>query len=236
MESNDETESRLSRLGARGLIDRSQFVRIIIQSLYSLGFHRAASSLESESGVRLDSAEHDSLLFDIMSGRWESCLSTINSIPGIDTSSLVSASYLIWREHFLELIGSGCLLPAIEVLWKQISPLGVERRRVHRLAQYLICCEVMGQRGTVGSTVQRRVGLFLDLVEVLPPEFRVPSGRLEKLVETAILSQITTCQYHNFHKDVTLFEDHKCSSEQIPSTCSQVGVHILACIFYFFLP
>ncbi|XP_078173879.1 transducin family protein / WD-40 repeat family protein [Carex rostrata] len=222
MESNDEIESRLSRLGSKGLIDRSQFVKIIIQSLYSLGFHKAASSLESESGFRLDSTEHDSLLFDIMRGRWECCLSTINSVPGIDSSSLVSASYLIWREHFLELIGLGCFLPAIEVLCKRISPLGVERCRVHRLAQCLICCEVVGQTGTVGSTVQRRISLFLDLIEVLPPGVRVPSGRLEKLVETAILNQITSCQYHNLPKDVNLFEDHNCCSEQIPSICSQV--------------
>ncbi|KAJ4784421.1 WD repeat-containing protein 26 [Rhynchospora pubera] len=222
MESSDDIESRLSRLGSRGLIDTTQFVRIIIQSLYSLGFNRAASSLESESGVRLDSAQHDRLLFDVMSGRWESCVSTINSIPGIDSSSLINASYLIWKEHFFELIGSGCFLPAIEVLWKQISPLGVDSCRVHRLAQYLVCYEAMGQTGSMGSTVQRRISLFLDLVEVLPPYIRVPSGRLEKLVETAVLKQRSSCQYHNLPKDITLFEDHKCWPEQIPSTCSQV--------------
>ncbi|KAG8091859.1 hypothetical protein GUJ93_ZPchr0012g21675 [Zizania palustris] len=209
------------RLGARGLVDREELLRVIAQSLYSLGYRKAAAALEAESGVPLYPPEHDHLLFDVMSGRWDACVATIRSMAGIGDRDRVTAEFLVWRGHFLELLGIGDAgLPmAREVLWRRIAPLGIDRGSVHWLARSMISCE-----GAVApdAVIWWRIGLFLDLIDALPPWFHVPSSRLEFLVENAVIQQVSSCLYHNLPDEVTLFEDHKCHEEQIPSKCSQI--------------
>ncbi|KAL5229860.1 hypothetical protein ABZP36_028636 [Zizania latifolia] len=209
------------RLGARGLVDREELARAIAQSLYSLGYRKAAAALEAESGVPLYPPKHDVLLFDVMSGRWDACAATIRSMAGIGDRGRSPAEFLVWRGHFLELLGIGDagLPKAREVLWRRIAPLGIDRGYVHWLARAMISCE-----GAVApdAVVGWRIGLFLDLVGALPPWFHVPSGRLELLVENAVIQQVSSCVYHNLPDEVTLFEDHLCREEQIPSKCSQI--------------
>lgn len=212
-------------LGREGLIDRTQFIRIIVQSLYSLGYRKAAAVLELESGIQLDSPEYTSLLFDTMAGRWDECIATINSIDDLEARVRATACFLVRKEQFLELLGSSDgLLPAKDVLWKRIAPLDMDRRRVHKLARSLISSEGII---TYENRASRRIKLLLDLVELLPPWVWVPSGRLEHLVETAVLKQTASCFYHNSPDAVTLYVDHECSQEQIPSKCIQVSfVHL----------
>uniref|UniRef100_A0A0D9XKE1 Uncharacterized protein n=1 Tax=Leersia perrieri TaxID=77586 RepID=A0A0D9XKE1_9ORYZ len=215
-----EVETR-RRLGERGLVDREELVRVIAQSLYSLGYRKAAAALEAESGVPLYPPEHDRLLFDVMSGLWDACVATIRSVPGLGDTERAAAEFMVWRAHFLELLGIGdAELPrAMKVLWRRIAPLGIDRECVHWLARAMISCE-----GAVApdAVVGWRIGLFLDLVDAFPPWFHVPSGRLELLVENAVMKQVSSCVYHNLPDEVTLFEDHKCPEERIPSKCSQI--------------
>lgn len=227
-ESTAESESNPcdpAALGPTGLIDREEFVRIILQSLYSLGYRRAAETLESESGIGAHSPEFLALLRHALAGRWEECVATIAAVGGPAAEARARASFLVWREHFLELLGSSeGLVPAREVLRCRIDSLGIDRRMVHRLARSMISSE-----GAVRteSVIEQRLGLLLDLAEVLPPWVSVPVGRLERLVEMAVDKQIASCVYHNVPDEVTLFEDHKCGEEKIPSNCSQVRFHFL---------
>jgi hypothetical protein len=211
------------RLGARGLIDGEELVRVIAQSLYSLGYRKAAAALEAESGVPLYPPEHDRLLLNVMAGRWDECVETIRSVAGVSNADRAVAEFLVWRGHYLELLGTGDagLRRAWEVLRRRIAPLSIDRRCVHWLARAMISCE-----GVVApeAVLQCRMALFLDLIDVLPPWFQVPHGRLEHLVETAITKQVESCIYHNFPDEISLFEDHKCHEQQIPSKCAQVRV------------
>ncbi|GJM84740.1 hypothetical protein PR202_ga00440 [Eleusine coracana subsp. coracana] len=211
------------RLGVRGLIDREELVRVIAQSLYSLGYRKAAAALEEESSVPLYPPEHDRLLLNVMAGRWDACVETISSFAGVSKADLAVAEFLVWRGHYLELLGMGDtgLWRASEVLRRRIAPLSIDRRCVHWLARAMVSCD-----GVVApeAVVQCRIALFLDLVEVLPPWFHVPSGRLEHLVESAVTKQVESCIYHNLVDEISLFEDHKCHEEQIPSKCAQVRV------------
>jgi WD repeat-containing protein 26 len=211
------------RLGARGLIDPEELVRVIAQSLYSLGYRKAAAALDAESGVPLYPPEHDRLLLDVMAGRWDACVDTIASLGGVSNADRAVAEFLVWRGHYLELLGmeDAGLRRAREVLRCRIAPLSIGRRCVHWLARAMVSCEgvVMPE-----AVVQSRIALFLDLVEVLPPWFHVPSRRLEHLVESAVTEQVESCTYHNLPDEISLFEDHKCHEEQIPSKCAQVRV------------
>ena len=50
-------ENSSELLGLKELIRKHEFVRIIIQCLYSLGYSKSASSLEAESGISYKSLE-----------------------------------------------------------------------------------------------------------------------------------------------------------------------------------
>lgn len=219
-ESNPLKGPPLSVLGDASLIDRTEFVRVILQSLYSLGYHRAAAMLESESGISLESPEYTALLFSVLAGRWDDCIATIESIRDLESSARNTAAFLVWKEHFLELLGlNDGFLMARDVLWQRIALLDMDQQKVHGLARELISSEGIIE---VKDRIRRRLALLLDLFEVLPSWVRVPSGRLERLVEMAVLGQIASCIYHNTPGEVTLYEDHACSQEQIPSKCSQI--------------
>ncbi|MQL81314.1 hypothetical protein Taro_013773 [Colocasia esculenta] len=209
------------KLGRRGLIDRTEFVRVIIQCLYSLGYRNAAAALESESGVPLDSPEFASLLPQVISGRWEDCVDVIGRFEHVPEEARTMAAFLVWSESFLELLSGGeggMLSSALDVLRRRISPLGVERHLVHRLARRLVTLEGKAAE----DVVRQRVGLLVGLAELLPPWFRLPGGRLEQLVEMALLEQRASCIYHNSPDPISLYEDHRCSPDQIPSRTAQI--------------
>ena len=67
-------------LGSKGLIRRHEFVRIIIQCLYSLGYSSSASCLESESGISYKSNEVKLLESLILNGSWDESIDYLNSI------------------------------------------------------------------------------------------------------------------------------------------------------------
>lgn len=119
--------------------------------------------------------------------------------------------------------GDAGLRRAREVLRRRIAPLGVDRRCVHLLARAMVSSE-----GAVApeAVVGWRIAVFLDLVEVLPPWFHVASGRLEHLVESAVTKQVESCIYHNLPDEITLFEDHRCHEEHIPSQCAQIDPYL----------
>lgn len=211
------------KLGKRGLIERTEFVRVIIQCLYSLGYRKSAAALESESGVPLDSPLFSSLLPLVIAGQWEDCVDIIGRFEDLPEETRATAAFLVWSESFMELLNStggedGTLSSALNVLRQRISPLDVDRRRVHKLARCLVSFE-----GAVSENlVRRRVGLLVELSELLPPSIRLPGQRLEHLVEMALLEQRASCIYHNSTEPISLYEDHKCDPDQIPSRTVQV--------------
>lgn len=203
-------------------VDREELVRAMAQSLYSLGYRRAAAALEAESGVPLYPPEHDRLLLEVMAGRWDASAETVRSVAGVGEADRTVAEFLVWRGYYLELLGmrgDAGLRRAREVLRRRIAPLGVDRRCVHLLARAMVSSE-----GAVApeAVVGWRIAVFLDLIEVLPPWFHVASGRLEHLVESAVTKQVESCIYHNLPDEITLFEDHRCHEEHIPSQCAQI--------------
>ena len=104
-----------------------------------------------------------------------------------------------------------------KVLLEWISTLDLDRKKVHGPARALIDME-----GAVGMEERRkrRMWLLMGLVCLMPDWILVPSGRLEQLVEMAVTKQLDSCFYHNSPREITLYDDHECSREQIPCKCS----------------
>lgn len=214
------------RLGPKGLIDKVEFVRIIAQSLYSLGYPKAAAMLESESGVSVAAPELLLLRSHILAGRWDDCVDALNSISGLPGD----AAFLVLRHVFSELLAAGDEVAAVATLRRRISGLMVRRGEVHQLARELVLSGHGVGRGGVGELRRRLVG---DVERLLPPPIRLPERRLEYLLETALAVQRENCFYHNSSDSISLYEDHCCGRDQIPTETVQVGVEILFASFHF---
>ncbi|KAJ4832303.1 hypothetical protein Tsubulata_008649 [Turnera subulata] len=210
-------------VGSKGLIKRHEFVRVIIQSLYSMGYRKSGLCLESESGVRYKSVDFELLESQILEGNWEGCILTLNGIKGLVDERRASALFLVFKQYLLENLKCGGDSLALAVLRKQIQALRVGKENVHNLARCIICSKEMelGKKDE-HSIHELRKKLLKQLQELLPPPTVLPERRLECLVETAITSQIDSCMYHNSQGAVSLYEDHCCTRDQIPSETVQI--------------
>ncbi|KAJ1416666.1 WD40/YVTN repeat-like-containing domain superfamily [Sesbania bispinosa] len=129
-------------LGSKGLIRRHEFVRIIIQCLYSLGYR---------------------------------------NLP----------LFLVFKQCVMEYLNRGednLALGSIE--------------------------------GDIVDDLRKK--LLTDLEQLFHPPISVPETRLEHLVETTVTSWVDSCMYHSSSNPISLYEDHHCGRDQIPTTTTQI--------------
>ncbi|KEH42443.1 putative transcription factor WD40-like family [Medicago truncatula] len=203
-------------LGSKGLINKHEFIRIILQSLYSLGYTKTASLLESESGVSYKSNEFQLLESHVLNGNWEACVTFLNSITEILGESVESALFLVFRQTVMEYLKRGEDGLALDVLRKRVSALRVDRFKVHSLANSVVNLNDEVVEGDL------RGKLLMDLEKLLPPPISIPDGRLEHLVETTVTAWVDSCLYHSSLNPVSLYEDHSCGRDHFPTTTTQI--------------
>lgn len=211
-------------LGSKGLLKRHEFVRILIQCLYSLGYKNSASCLEHESDISCKSSEFEFLEKQVLSGGWDGCLEVLGRVfdDGGDERR-DAALYLVLKQCLSEYLRRGETSLALSVLQKQAQVLRVGKERIHRLAFDVFTSKEM-EPGEVDDGLVRdsRRRLLAELVKLIPTPVVIPERRLEYLVESAVMNQIDTCLYHNSWGAVSLYEDHRCGRDQIPSETEQV--------------
>ncbi|KAG0584191.1 hypothetical protein M758_3G191600 [Ceratodon purpureus] len=212
-------------VGSHGQIRKVEFVRIIEQALFSLGYQQAGAALEEESGIRLQSPAVQQFREDILAGRWDECVATLSKIGVLEESTLKNASFLILQQKFLECLEVSNTTAALETLRSEISPLGVSTPKVHQLASFMVCSpeDLLAKAQWKGAGQESRQILLEELQQLLPPSIMVPEKRLEHLVEVALQVQREACVYHNTLDHVlSLYADHRCSRDQIPTQTLQV--------------
>lgn len=216
-----ETSSTV--LGPKGLIKKHEFVRVIIQSLYSLGYTKSASCLESESGIPYKSVDFELLESQILSGNWDGCTGNLIAMKDWMDETRTSALFLAFKQRLLEYLNRGDDAMALSVLRKEVSALRLGKDKAHKLAQSILYLKDM-EFGKVDDNAvhELRKLLLVELEKVLPPAIMLPERRLEHLVETAVTAQIDSCMYHNTLDEVSLYEDHCCGRDQIPTETIQV--------------
>lgn len=211
-------------LGSKGLIKKQEFVRIILQCLYSLGYTKSASCLELESGVSFKSKEFQLLESHVLNGNWDDCVNFLNSIRDILGESVEPALFLVFRQCVMEYLKRGEDTLALDVLRKRVSALRVDRYKVHSLANTMLTLNDMELGLVDGDGFHDLRGkLLTDLEKLLPPPISIPDGRLEHLVETTVTAWVDSCLYHSSSNPISLYEDHRCSRDQIPTTTTQVS-------------
>lgn len=217
-----ENDSSSTGLGPKGLIRKHEFVRIIIQCLLSLGFPKAASCLELESGISYKSEEFEVIEWEILNAKWEECLKFVNGIKGLTDEMRSSALFLVIRQYLLECSSHGDDSTALAFLQKRVSTLNLGKEKVHDLAFDILFTKGKASSETNDNVYEFRKKLLVELENLLPPPVTLPERRLEHLVETVVASQIDSCLYHNSSAAVSIYEDHYCDRDQIPTETVQV--------------
>lgn len=210
-------------LGQKGLIKRHEFVRVIIQCLYSLGYGKSAACLESESSVSYKSAEFKLLESQILNAYWDDCIDSLYKFTDLTEETRDSASYLVFKQCLLEYLSRGDYSLALNLLQKQISKLKLGKEKVHKLAFGMLLRKEMDLEKIDDHVIDElRKGLVQKLEKVLTPPISLPERRLEHLVEMAVNAQIDSCKYHNSIDSITIYEDHNCGRDKIPTETIQV--------------
>lgn len=213
-------------VGSKGLIKKVEFVRIIANALYSLGYKKSGASLEEESGISLHSPVVNLFMQQILDGNWDESVVTLTKIGQLDEKIVKSASFLILEQKFFELLNGNRVMDALKTLRSEIVPLGINSSRIRELSACIVLptqSELFGSANTNGVSIKSRSKVLEDLQKLLPPTVMIPERRLEHLLEQALYLQRDGCMFHNsLDKEMSLYTDHQCGKDQIPSRTLQV--------------
>ncbi|KAF9202396.1 hypothetical protein BGZ49_007430 [Haplosporangium sp. Z 27] len=214
---------------------RHELVRLMVQSLQSLGYKKSAQELETESGFQLESPAVTRFRESVLNGNWEE-LEQLTEKLDLDASHEISVKFLIREQKFMELLEARQTKNALIVLRSELTPLNQNMERVHTLTSYMMSssAEDLRQRanwdGADGSSRQK---LLSALQKYISPAIMVPENRLETLLKQATELQIKNCVYHDSRNTAnSLYSDHICDKAGIPSVSRQVLVGHVKEVWY----
>lgn len=213
-------------VGAKGVVKKVEFVRIVAEALYSLGYNKAGARLEEESGIPLQSAEVKLFMQQILDGKWDESVATLHKIGLIDEKIVKLASFEILEQKFFELLDGKNVMDALKTLRTELGPLCVNNDRVRELSLCILSPLQQVLAGMSGQDVVRpksRTKLLEELQKLLPPAVIIREQRLVHLVEQALDLQLDACRFHNsLVGEMSLLTDHQCGRDQIPSQTLQI--------------
>ncbi|KAG0264421.1 hypothetical protein BG011_006897 [Mortierella polycephala] len=184
---------------------RHELVRLMVQSLQSLGYKHSALELETESGFQLESPAVTRFRECVLKGQWDEVEKLTGDLD-LDPAHEISVKFLIREQKFLELLEARQIKSALIVLRSELTPLNHNMERVHTLTS----AEDLRQRtnwdGVDGTSRQK---LLSALQKFISPAVMVPENRLETMLKQAVELQIKNCFYHdNRNVSSSLYSDH----------------------------
>eukprot|EP00123_Amoebidium_parasiticum_P009863 comp19753_c0_seq1/m.23599 comp19753_c0_seq1/g.23599 ORF comp19753_c0_seq1/g.23599 comp19753_c0_seq1/m.23599 type:complete len:567 (-) comp19753_c0_seq1:281-1981(-) len=206
--------------GERGLVWQEELVRLMVQSMRSMGYRRSAEHLESESGYRLESASVGQFRSAVLQGKWDDVISYMGQVPAAE-DSLNSIRFLVYEQKFLEHLERQQVEEALTCLRTDLTPLDIHHDRLHTLSSLMMCQDAQDLRHTAnwdGAEGTSRHTLLRKLQEYFPANQMIPEGRLETLLDQAQALQMQQCLYHNISDPrPSLLTDHICDRGSLPT-------------------
>ncbi|KAL5355646.1 WD40-repeat-containing domain protein [Aspergillus floccosus] len=220
--------------------DREEVTRILIQSLFELGYNGAATLLSKESGYQLESPAVATFRSAVLEGRWaEAERILINSfypdgggrtsssgdstpvkerLVLVENAELNEMLFYLRQQKFLELLDARDLGAALMVLRHELTPLNYDIGRLHALSSLLMCPpeHLHDQAGWDGSIRFSRERLLSGLSKSISPSVMIPDNRLAILLDHVKQNQINQCLYHNTASPPSLYSDHMCDRSDFP--------------------
>jgi len=219
-----EGSSGGDRLGPSKRIDRGEYVRLLQQALHRLGYAEVALKLEQQSGIEMQPSFATSFQAAVRSGDWPAAVALLPQVMA-GPSARAEGEFLILRQKYHELLGAGDQTGALRCLRAELAPLNVNQAELHKLAVMLLCGQPERPAGMVPEEhiAAQRSQVLEELQGLLLPSLIIPDGRLEHLVEQALLMQVANCPYHNgTPAHLSLFADYSAGPEQLPTQTVQV--------------
>ncbi|CAL5871465.1 uncharacterized protein PFLUO_LOCUS5716 [Penicillium psychrofluorescens] len=218
--------------------NREEVTRILIQSLYELGYNGAASLLSSESGYELETESVATFRKAVLGGRWAEAERILilsfrsdaasqrsgQKSPSEETLALAEGAdrnemlFLLRQQKFLELLEAHDLGAALTVLRQELTPLNHDIERLHALSSLLMCPPELLRDQAVwdGPVSSSRERLLDELSKSISPSVMIPQHRLAILLDTVKQSQINNCLYHNTAEPPSLYSNHMCDRNDFP--------------------
>lgn len=102
LNSRSESAPFPPKLGQRRWVDRQEFIRLIEQALYGLGYAGVARQLEGESGIRHEEPHVVEFRGAVTGGNWEAALRLLEMLGIEGEERLKHAKFLVLEQKFLE--------------------------------------------------------------------------------------------------------------------------------------
>ncbi|KAK1425448.1 hypothetical protein QVD17_20800 [Tagetes erecta] len=212
-------------IGSKG-VKKVEFVQLITEALYSLGYNKTAAILEQESGVPFQSSKVTLFIQQVLDGCWDESLASLHKIGIVDEAVIKLACFIILQQKFFELLDGEKVMDALTTLRTEITPLSVNTIRVRELSSLILSPSNRVNNGISGQDLVKskpRSELLADLQKLFPPTLMIPETRLLQLVEQALDLQHVKCLFHNpLIGGTSLFTDHYCGKDHIPSKTVQI--------------
>ncbi|KAL3487885.1 WD domain protein [Aspergillus germanicus] len=217
--------------------DREEVTRILIQSLYELGYSGSAELLSKESGYQLESPAVAIFRNAVLEGRWaeaerilvqsfqqygnghiEDETASKERLALVENADRNEMLFYLRQQKFLELLDTRDLGAALMVLRHELTPLNFDIGRLHALSSLLMCPpehlhDQAGWDGSIGSSRER---LLSELSKSISPSVMIPDNRLATLLDHVKQNQINQCLYHNTALPPSLYSDHMCDRNDFP--------------------
>eukprot|EP00163_Fabomonas_tropica_P008078 TRINITY_DN176_c0_g1_i8.p1 TRINITY_DN176_c0_g1~~TRINITY_DN176_c0_g1_i8.p1 ORF type:complete len:450 (+),score=66.68 TRINITY_DN176_c0_g1_i8:892-2241(+) len=209
-------------------LQQGDVVRLMTQTLHSLGYTQTAQLLQKESQITLQSPIASQFREHVFQGRWEQVLAALPQLKLAGDVSLDEAKFLVLRQQYLEHLQAGETAEALQVLRGDMAALqGIDPSRIHSLTSCMMSRDLadltVKTDGWDGKEGKSRGLLLVALQKFLSPSEFIPENRLLHLLDQAIGYQKTRCYYHNTIVDsISLFEDHLCTQDEIPRETRQL--------------
>lgn len=154
--------------------NREEVTRILIQSLYELGYDGAASTLSAESGYQLETAGVATFRSAVLGGRWSEAeriliqsfrndgSNSSQKAPPEETLVLAQDAdrnemlFYLRQQKFLELLEARDLASALTVLRQELTPLNYNVDRLHALSRWVdLPCVILKPRSADYNTLSQ---------------------------------------------------------------------------------
>ncbi|XP_063625613.1 WD repeat-containing protein 26 [Cydia splendana] len=208
-----------------------EIVRLIGQHLLSIGLERSAALVMEESGLHLEHPAAATFRAHVLAGDWGKADHELRALHALlqgeqlDPHSLAEMKFVVLEQKYLEHLEAGRALDALHVLRNELTPLGHDTARVHRLSALMMCADPaeLHQRARwPGAGADSRARVLQRVQAVLPPALMMPPHRLRALLAQAAQAQVSRCRFHAAPRPppdcipFSLLQDHHCSPDTFP--------------------
>lgn len=206
--------------------DKSDVLRLILQTIDEMGYREVVELLERASGVQLFQPDVRMLQQSVLGGKWHEAGKALLCLS-LSQVARQGCWFLLMQHKFLETIvdcGSS-LETKIACLRKDLSPAAFDpptTERVHECASLLMYqgSELMARALKISSLC--RSHLFSRLTCLMPASVAMQPSRLATLLSHAHRFQVLCCpmhvESHGFCRE-SLIEPHRCKIPVFPQHC-----------------